>query len=523
MNFIKTTTAHGGTARRRETPNHNVIQDIINKDDDGSPLFFHFEHIPSNFVRIKLDLCTATVPLELKPLLCLYMLNFFKTPVMQDGKRIEFEDLVLDLEKETVGYGVKSERANSELLRVVLETEPDNYESVISWLRSLLFDSVHDKERLYSSLTKILAEIPDEKRDGSQMTWSVNTMIHFKRESSTRARDTLSKSVYFKRMKKLLKKDEGAVIAQFAKLCDALHRPENFRLFISADLERLPNPVSSWKALALSLDTSKPLEPIVDRRALLSDTGKSPGSSAYIIPMSTIDSSFGLLIGKGPDTYSHPDFPALLVAIAYMDAVEGPLWVAVRGTGLAYGTGFTHWANIGLLMFAISRSPDCYKAFTVAKEQVEGYATGKFALTKFALEGAISEIVLGMASEQSTMTSAAEESFANQVIRGISKDWSHQMLAKVQAVKPEDIREAMMKYMVPLFRPESSNLIITCAKIMKDKLEKDFASYKPEVATLGSFQDDYGLAAVGDDDDDDDESEDDEDEPMNVPESDEED
>ena len=77
------------------------------------------------FVRIKLDMCTGTIPLELKPLLSLYLMNFFTTPVTRKGTRIEFEDLVLDLEKETVAYGMDSERANAEILNIQLETEPE--------------------------------------------------------------------------------------------------------------------------------------------------------------------------------------------------------------------------------------------------------------------------------------------------------------------------------------------------------------------------------------------------------------
>ena len=528
VHFIRTTTARAGTARRVGEL-HNDIQTIINKDDDGSPLFIHFEHVPSNFVRIKLDLCTDAVPFELKPLLSLYMMNFFTTPVTRNGKRVEFEDLVLDLERETVAYGMDSERVNHEILSIAWETEPENYESIISWLRTLLFDAIHDTERLHSSLTKILADIPDEKRSGDSMVYAVNSMIQYERQSSIRARNTLSKALYLKRIKKLLEAEEDTVLAQFTELCNALHRPENFRIFVSANLEKLPRPVSTWDTLISELDTSKPLEPIKKRSSLLSEIGRKPGSAAYIVPMSTIDSSFALLTSKGPDSYDHPDLPALMVARAYMDAVEGPLWVAVRGTGLAYGTGFMRSVDTGLLMFKISRSPDAYKAFIAAKEQVEGYASAKFDFNKFALEGAISEIVLGMADEQPTMASAAEHSFANQVIRGISKDWSHQMLSKVQAVKPEQIREVMQKYMVPIFQPKSSNLVVTCAQIMKDSLNERFllAGYKPEVRALESFQDDYGMKGVGveeaDDDDDDESDDDDDDEAMDTPASNEED
>jgi len=518
VHFISTTTARAGRARHMGELS-NDIQAIVDKDDHKSPHFIHFEHIPSNFVRIKVNLCTGSVPLELKPMLSLYMNNFFSTPVTLDGKRIEFENLVLRLEKETVGFGMNRTHANAEVLSIEFETEPEYYQSVIGWTRTLLFDAIHDQERLSTSLTKMLADIPDEKRSGSSMVYGVNRMLLYERESSVRAQNPLSKALYLRRLKKLLDSKPDEVIAQFSQLCKTLHRPENFRIYIAADLKKLEKPVSSWDAVTSGFDTSKPLEPLDKQRALLSKIGKSPGSTTYIVPMSTVDSSFAIISAKGPDSYDHPDLAALMVAATYMDAVEGPLWVAVRGTGLAYGTNFQRGTDTGLLSFSISRSPDVYKAYTAAKEQVEGYATGKIEFNKFALEGAVSEIVLGMANEQPSYSSAASYSFANQVIRGIAKDWSHQMLAKVQAVTPEQIKEVMKKYMVPVFKPESSNLIITCAQIMKDVLQERFAEagYKPEVKALNDFQDDYGMKLpdgedVDQDDDEADDDEDDEDE-----------
>ena len=125
------------------------------------------------------------------------------------------------------------------------------------------------------------------------------------------------------------------------------------------------------------------------------------------------------------------------------------------------------------------------------------------------------------------MAAAADYSYTNQVIRGIDKDWSHQMLAKVQAVTPAQIRAVLQKYFLPVFEPETSNLVVTCANIMKDKLEANLkeAGYAPEVRTLESFQDGYGLEAVGGGDEadeeesEDDSDEDDEDDAMDTPES----
>lgn len=502
VHFIPTTTARSGAARRMGKLD-NPIQTIIDKDDNDSSLFIHFEHIPTNFVRIKLEMCTSSIPVELKPLISLYMMNFFTTPVNKDGKRIEFEDLVLDLEKETVGYGIDAGRSNAELLYLAFETEPEKYEKIISWIRTLFFDAIHDPVRLHASLTKILADVPEEKRSGNSMLGAANLMLTYEQSAANRARSTLAKALYLKRTRKILKENPDEIIAKFTKLCSALHRPENFRIRIAANVEKLPNPVSAWKSLTSGLDNNKPLEPLDDRKQKLSHVGKNPGSAAYIIPIAAIDSSYAMLTSKGIDSYDHPDLPALLIAQSYMDAVEGPLWVAVRGTGLAYGTGFSRGIEIGTLSFRISRSPDAYKAYAAAKEQVEGYASGKLPFDKFALEGAVSEIVLGMANEQPTMASAAELSFINQVIRGIGKDWSHKMLAKVRDVTPEQIKDVMSKYMVPVFDPKRANLLITCAQIMSEKLVENFekAGFGAQTKPLSFFEDDYGLGQVEGEDD----------------------
>ncbi|OQO07493.1 hypothetical protein B0A48_07190 [Cryoendolithus antarcticus] len=514
VHFISTITARSGAAKSGKQKLDNSIQQIIDKDEGDSSVFLHFEHIPSNFVRIKILLGTNALPVELKPLLSLYLMNFFTTPVMEDGQRIEFERLVLDLERETVGYGIDLERSNAEMLYIAFETEPDSYEKIIRRIRTLLFDAIHDPIRLQASLTKILVDIPSEKRSGSSMLGAVEAMLSFDQTSSGRACSTLAKSLYLKRTRKLLKDEPDRVIEQFTKLCESLHRPENLRIRVAGNIESLHNPVSAWKALTSSLDLSKPLEPLIDRKEKLTDYARTPGNAAYIIPLSSIDSSYARIACKGIDSFSHPHLAALIVAQAALDSVEGPLWVAVRGNGLAYGTNCGYRLSTGLVSFSISRSPDIYKAFMAAKEQVEGYASGTLNFDKFALEGAVSEIVLNMANEQPTMAAAAATSFTNQVVLGIEKDWSHQMLAKVRDVTPEQIREAMTKYMVPLFNPKSANLLVTCAQIMTEKLEENLKGAgftSVQVKALADFEDDYGLEVPGGDDAEGDDEEDDED------------
>ncbi|QIW96660.1 hypothetical protein AMS68_002178 [Peltaster fructicola] len=505
VHFISSSSAQSGPSRDKSIS--NPIQDIIDKDSHNSSLFIHWEHIPSNFVRIKIVLGTHTVPTELKPLISLYLMNLFTSPVTIDGQRVEFEEVVTRLERDTIGYAITTEPGNSEMLSLAIDLEPESYEKVIEWIRIVLFDAIHDKARLHASLTKILADIPDEKRSGRSMLSAVALMLQYEPESALRASSTLTKALHLKRVRKQLEKDPNTVIAKFTELCKAINRPENMRIKVAANIETLKKPVSSWTRLATA---KQPLEPLKKRKDFLSKLGQTPGSYAYVVPIAAIDSSFASLLGKGIDSYKHPDLPALLVAIAYMDAVEGPMWTAVRGTGFAYGSWFSRSTDPGTLGFNIYRSASIFKAYTVAKEQTEGYASGKFDFNKFALEGAVSSIVLAMADEQATMAQAAEASFLNQVIRGVSKDHSHTMLARVRKVTPEDIRGVMKTYMVPIFESASANLIITCSKTMTEQLLEQFSQvgFQVEERSLESLYDAYGMEADAQEDEESSEEED---------------
>ena len=103
IHFIPTTTARSGAARqlgRLENP----IQSIVDQDDPNLPLFIHFEHVDTSFVHLTLLLGTETIPISLRPLLSIYLENFFNSPLLRQGRIIEFEQVIMELEKDTVSY-----------------------------------------------------------------------------------------------------------------------------------------------------------------------------------------------------------------------------------------------------------------------------------------------------------------------------------------------------------------------------------------------------------------------------------
>ena len=276
------------------------------------------------------------------------------------------------------------------------------------------------------------------------------------------------KARYLKRIKKQLAEEPESVVARMEEIRRALFQFDNIRVLVIADLEKLPNPVSSWKPFAERLGTPAPLKPITARRPLMSEAGQNLGGKSYLIPMPTVDSSFAYASARGLDSYDDPKLPALLVAIAYMNAVEGPLWVAVRGKGLAYGTNFAYSVDTGFVNFDVYRSPNAHRAFESSKQIVEDHLSGTIPFDPLMLEGAISSIVVSFANEQATVANAAQGSFIRQVMRNLPSDYKEKVLRQVRATSVDDVKGALRDIILPLFAPKTANIVVTCATVMEE-------------------------------------------------------
>ncbi|TVY16263.1 Uncharacterized protein LARI1_G007005 [Lachnellula arida] len=503
IHFIETTSARSGLAKKLGTPSNN-IQKIVDQTSN-LPLFLQFEHVPTNFVHLSMLIGTSKIATEHRPLLPLFMDNFFNTPMMRGGKKIEFEEVVTLLEQDTVSYNMNGggRLSDAEGLVIQFQVEPEKYAAAIEWIRTLMFDSIFDVARLKAGTSKALAEIPETKRSGNSMMYAVDAMIHLDKDSSIKARGTLVKATYLKRLKKLLANEPETVIGWLEALRTSLFTFDNMRTLVIANVEKLSNPVNAWKPLVAGLDTTKPLLPLVKLDQRLSPDGQKPGNyGSVVVPMPTIDSSFLLSSAKGPKSHTDPVLPALMVAISFLDQVEGPIWTAVRGTGLAYGASFRRDPDGGFVQFSVYRSPDAYRAFAAAKGVLDSYINGSAKFEQYALEGAVSQIVTGLADDQSTMAAAGQFHFVDSVVKGVADDYNERLLKQVRAVTVDEIKAAMSNVLLPLFAPGKANVVVTCAPIMVEAIVKGFTDtgFKAQSQPLSAFQESYGLEAGEDED-----------------------
>ncbi|KAK4137936.1 hypothetical protein BT67DRAFT_372256 [Trichocladium antarcticum] len=518
IHFIESATARSGKARSLGTL-ENAPQKVIDAAPQGLPLFVQFEDVPTEFVHLTVHVGLSQTPIKYKPLLSLFADNFFNSPVMRDGQRLKFEDVVKQLEKDTVSYHISSASrlGDAEGVAIQFQFEPEKYATIISWLHTLMFDIVFDPVRIKAAIVKALADIPEAKRDGQAMAREVDMAIHFKPESYLAAKRTLVKAVYLRRLRKLLDKEPETVMSWFEDLRKSLFTFENMRVLVTADVAKLANPVAEWDTLTRnpSLNPANEVLPITKPSAMLNPEGQAPGSfGSVVIPMTTLDSSYSVSTATGLQSYADPRLPAYLVALGYLEAVEGPLWNAVRGNGLAYGVSFSREVDGGFIQFKVYRSPDATKAIEASGATVAKLASGEEPLDRHLVQGAVSGVVFGAADEQSTKAAAAQQNYVVGVVRGLEQGWNRKILARVREVTDEEIRAVMREVILPVFEPGKSNVVVTCAPIMEENMIETLtaAGYKTQVQTLAHFYDDYGLAKDGDDEEEDDDEDDEDDE-----------
>ncbi|RVD83457.1 uncharacterized protein DFL_007843 [Arthrobotrys flagrans] len=496
IRFIHSTSGNAGLATTKDGVLDTNIQKILQKDEPNTtpfPLYLHYEHVATNFVTINILLSTASIPVELRPLLSLYFEYFFAAPItLEDGTKLEYEKVVSLLEKDTVGYTIQggSGMQASESIRIKMEVEPEKYAAAIKWLKLLMWNIVFDTERLVVLAKKLRSDIPEEKRSGNDMVWSVTYLSGYTEESIGYGGNTLIKGKFLRQYIDLLSKEPEEAVRKISTVRDSLFTLDNMRVLVVADVEKLSKPVSTWDDFVAGKPSSHDLKPIDSRLDRLTPIGKNPGGRMYVVPMSTLDSSFSVTVAKGPESLNDERIPALLLAVAYLDAVEGPLWKAIRGTGLAYGTGFVRKVDSGHIFFSIYRSPDAFKAFEMAKKIVSDYADGTTPFDEFDLDGAISTVVSSIVDVESTLAAAATTSFVLQVIHRQPKSYNTDMLRKVRKVTPDEIRKAMTEILLPLFHPKTSIAVVTTAPVNTDSLKERFVElgFPVEVRTLSSFE-----------------------------------
>ncbi|KAF9431276.1 hypothetical protein BGZ94_003591 [Podila epigama] len=459
----------------------NEVQRHLDSDAADVPYFVEFDHIHSEFVEFTLFFTSTDLPARLRPYLDIYFDSFFSLPLVdpETGKEISFEEVVKRLDEDTVsrGCGVGVSGMFRQLALVVLKTERAKYNEGIAWLNKTTWHTRFDVDRLKVVTTKLLNDIPQEKRDGSRMSKACMDVIAYDHDHSNIASlNVLKQAKFLPTVLKQLDSEPETVIKALTELREILTSPANIHIQVQGNILKQKQPKTGWVNNFGSKQSAAgtPLAPIPFSSKVWSEAGKNPGHKGYVVNMPSIESSFASHVARGPTDFLDPDYAALLVLSECLDTLEGPFWKQLRGSGAVYGANLRVDVEAGFLSFNIYRSPDALRAFNLANKIVDDYASGKTKFTKQELEGAKASIVYRIVRKEETMSGAATEAFVNQILKKVSATYNKEFLERVQNVTPEQMQHAMDKYLSKVFRSESSIVVVTSATTKVNDISEGF-------------------------------------------------
>lgn len=198
IEWINVDTARSAGVAQSAGKPKGCAQEHVDADGAELPLFVQFDRasfslvsvdkvvktdpsraadIDSRFIQIAIVLFPNDVdgfdPVKLRALLPVYLDAFFTLPVTRaDGTKLEFEDVVKQLDAETLSYNINLNEPLQEGITLRMKVAKEKYETAIAWLSDLLYNSSFTEERLRISAAKALQAIPAEKRDGLEVSYA---------------------------------------------------------------------------------------------------------------------------------------------------------------------------------------------------------------------------------------------------------------------------------------------------------------------------------------------------------------
>lgn len=475
---------------RPETRRFGTVPAHLKSDSDACPELPFFVQLDSTagskFVTVNLYLVPSEVESELLPYVSVLLHSFFLNSLRRDGEVVDYEEIVEQLEQETISYDACFGAGSgfNELIRVKIRSEVGRYDNTVQWMQDLLVNPVFTADRIGVAISKIANDLPSIKRDGDTVASSVLSALLLKSgRSVARAGNVLQQTKFLETLEQQLEDDEEAVLGMFQKLQRQLVQVGNIYVHIAADPTALADPAGPWRRFAKALTPSfEPPLPIPRSVDHLSAYGAHPNGRATVITL-PVESCYAHHIACGPREFDDADVPALLVMTSYLNAMEGLLWKYIRGAGLAYGADIKCDLEAGILSFAIYRAPDAYAAWARAKEVVEQLVAGELNISEAMVDGAKSALVYDLVSREATPVAAAHQSFVNQALKRQPADHVHQLLRKVQQVTVDQMKGVLQRHLARLFSESTSNVVVVCGPTKLDSIEAAFKEARFDVAS----------------------------------------
>ncbi|KAK4055201.1 hypothetical protein OIV83_000481 [Microbotryomycetes sp. JL201] len=473
----------------------NEVQEHVDADGVDLPLFVQFDHINSQFIEVSVVLFPdEATSQELRALLSIYLDSFFSLPITrEDGTELSYEDVVRTLDAETLSYTIDINSPLQEGITLRIKVAKDKYTTAISWIRDLLYNSKFSVDRLKVSTSKAIQNLPSEKRDGADVSYATYRQMISGPVSTNVALNLLNRVEILPVLARRLKEEPQAVVGQFEEFRRGFVNPKSMRIQVKGNVLNLEQPAKAWTTHFKHVDKieKRDLVPVKLSSTVLGPLGQQPSKKIVVFGLSSIESSFAYHVAKGPDSWTHPDMPALTVARAVLNAMEGFLWKFIRGAGLAYGASISQDVESGLIYYRVFKSPDSHKAFVAARDLLKQLVSGELKIDELTVESAKSSLAYNTAAKESTISDAAAASF-NNMLFGLPQNHGRIALANTANVTVDDIQRVIKTWIAPMFEPDTSIGAVSSGLAKMEDIASRFEQLGYEVERRTFDQDDDG-------------------------------
>jgi len=237
-----------------------------------------------------------------------------------------------------------------------------------------------------------------------------------------------------------------------------LLEPTNLRVQVIADLNALPNPGEPWHSFLPAKYNNPKYEarPYVnaaaDLKVAVANKNQSMGAITGVGGLESAYLFHSVLLESHPNIHSpymDLDYPALLVLIKYLTAMEGPFWKEIRGRGLAYGYEILPMPEESTICFQLYKSADLQPAFQASRDIIQRLSNGQTAFEKTALDAAKSSMIYQIISQEKSIYHAASEAFISYLKK--LEGGNEILVRRVQGVTEEDLKRVLERHLRRLF------------------------------------------------------------------------
>ena len=457
----------------------------------GDPIWVDWCHYTSALINVGVALDTGGVRDAWRPRLAILTELIWSLPATLDGgAELDKDTFVDQLRDETVKY---SERLGlpgghaPQLLYLYVQCEAgvdgSGFAQCLKHLRRALRLTKITIDEVSIAVKKMLAQLPEHKRDGHTVACAIRNEIELDASrSSSAATGVLRRHHCLMQAKGALDAGGDAAATFVAELCalrEQICAPENnLQVFVGGDLAALSHSrPDAYAELAASLlpprsTTLPPKMPPIQHKAKLAANVATHGlasaarvGQAVVASLASLESSFALVSAPGLEPY-HDDLPALKIIVNVLTVLEGPFWVKVRGAGLAYGCDMSLSSDEQRITLELYKSVDPINAYVAAKQIVTDLASGAVQVDAAELESAKAALAYSLTAEGCNKLKAAKAAWAGQYV-GARADYNRWLLEQIEAVTVEQALHALKRYIVPVFDGATSTFTVctTSAKL----------------------------------------------------------